>query len=84
MRQLNLGAPNGPNDIDFEMRSLRQIEQASREGGDQLADEFTIVGSYTPTRELDVDTPSLANIAAVLATILMDMKQRGSRRRRGD
>lgn len=42
--------------------------------------EFTIDGTYVETRTLDVDTPTAANVAAVLATLLTDLKNGGARK----
>jgi hypothetical protein len=83
MIEVSLGAPADPNDVRWVIASLREIERASRIGGDTIADGFTIVGTLTETRTLDVDTPTVANIAAVLATLLTDMKRRGQKRKRG-
>jgi hypothetical protein len=41
---------------------------------------YTITGSFTETRDLNVTTPTLANIAAVLATIITDCKRGGQHR----
>lgn len=38
---------------------------------------YGITGTLTPTRTIDVSTPTAANAAAVLATLLDDLKQRG-------
>lgn len=59
---------------------LREIENASNEDISEVADGFTIGGSFIETRTLDLDTPSEANIAAVLATFISDMKKRGAKR----
>jgi len=41
---------------------------------------YTITGDFTETRDLNVTTPTLANIAAVLATIITDCKRGGQHR----
>lgn len=86
MRPVALGFP--PSDPRSErewiIRSIREIENASKVGGDSVADDYTISGSFVETRTLDLTTPNAANIAAVLATLLSDMKKRGSRRKRTD
>lgn len=60
------------------MDALREIERASYEEMAEVADAFTVNGSFTETRELNVTSPSAANIAAVLATFLDDLKKRGA------
>lgn len=77
MRPLNFFSLNNLADV---IRALRQIETASREDIETVADAFTVSGSFTDTRELNVSAPSTANIAAVLATFLSDLKARGSTR----
>jgi hypothetical protein len=42
--------------------------------------EYTIDGTYTETRTLDVDTPTAANVANVLATLLTDLKNGGAKK----
>jgi hypothetical protein len=42
--------------------------------------EYTISGSFTETRTLNVAAPTAANIAAVLATLLTDLKNGGARK----
>lgn len=82
MRPVSLGVPASENDFQWVIRAMREIENASRIGGDTIADGYTIDGTFTETRTLDLNTPSAANIAAVLATLLTDMKRRGQKRPR--
>lgn len=42
-----------------------------------IANSYTITGTFTETRALNVTAPSLANIAAVLATFIADCKRGG-------
>lgn len=77
MRPISLGQLGSMTDIQ---RALRDIERASREGIENVADSFSITGTLTETRSLNVDTPSLANIAAVLGTLISDLKKRGAKR----
>jgi hypothetical protein len=84
MRPLNLGNPLQQakrNTIEewFE-QALREIERASYEDSAEVADAFTITGTLTPTRELDVDSPTAENLAAVLGTFIDDLKKRGANR----
>jgi hypothetical protein len=77
MRQVAFGQLG---DMRGVVAALRQIERASNEGIDTIADAYTVTGTLTETRELDVDSPSLANLAAVLGTLLSDFKRRGAKR----
>lgn len=45
-----------------------------------IAQGYTFTGTFTPTRDLNVSSPSLANIAAVLATLLSDFQAGGPNR----
>jgi len=57
------------------------IFQASKDADNvDIAQGYTITGNFTPTRELNVSSPSLANIAAVLATLLSDFQAGGPTR----
>lgn len=41
---------------------------------------YTITGTFTPTRTLNVSSPTTANLAAVLATIISDCQAGGPNR----
>jgi len=43
----------------------------------RVAQAFTISGTYTPTRTLNVTSPTLANAVAVLATFIADCQRGG-------
>lgn len=45
-----------------------------------IAQDYEITGTFTPTRTLNVTSPTTANIAAVLATLLSDFQQGGPNR----
>lgn len=45
-----------------------------------IAQGYTITGSFTPTRSLNVTSPTTANIAAVLATLISDFQSGGPNR----
>lgn len=45
-----------------------------------IAQGYTITGTFTPTRILNVTSPTTANIAAVLATLLSDFQSGGPNR----
>jgi hypothetical protein len=83
MKKLSLGGPQAMTGQGFDtwvLGALRQIERASLEDATLIADAFAITGTFTETRTLNVTTPTTANIAAVLATFLDDLKKRGAKR----
>lgn len=58
-----------------------EIFRASNENDTiDIANAFTIKGTFTATRTLNVTAPTLANVAAVLATLLQDMQRGGTNR----
>lgn len=78
MRPVVLGQSISKADFDrWVEEALREIERASYEDIAEVADGFSITGSFTETRILDVSSPSTANIAAFLATFITDLKKRG-------
>ncbi|MFA5951553.1 MAG: hypothetical protein WC807_14840 [Hyphomicrobium sp.] len=78
MRVLFLGQPLNNDDFArWALEAFREIERASYEDIAEVADAYTVTGTLTETRSLDVDTPTAANIAAVLGTLLTDLKKRG-------
>ena len=61
--------------------ALKEIEGASAEFNLlDIANAFTMNGSYTQTRELNVTSPTLANAVAFLATFIDDCKRGGATR----
>lgn len=58
--------------------ALQELQGASQEN-DILAimSPYSITGTFTETRALNVTAPTTANIAAVLATIITDLKRGG-------
>jgi hypothetical protein len=80
VKRLALGSPFSNPDWDWVVRSMRSIEQASHEGVETIVDNFTLSGTVTETRELDADSGDLANVRSVLATLISDIKKRGSLR----
>jgi len=56
-----------------------EIVTASQDGDIiDIGAAYTITGSFTPTRNLNVTSPTAANIAAVLATLISDLKAGGA------
>ena len=78
--QLALISPEASIDdkLDWMMRSLREIEIASHEEVVfELADPFTLTNiPDPPDRSLSGTESGAANIAAVLTTLLADLKAR--------
>lgn len=79
MRPLFLGQMNG---IPQEVQNIfNEIEKASKEADViEIGQAYTITGSYTETRNLNVTAPTTANIAAVLATLIADLQRGGANR----
>jgi hypothetical protein len=59
---------------------LQQIERASQEEPAQIFDSYSTDSTPTATRQLLVTSPTPANIAAVLATLIADFRARGVKR----
>lgn len=60
---------------------FNQIQEASQAGDiTDIGGAFSITGTFTPTRTLNVTSPTLANVAAVLATLISDLTAGGSNR----
>jgi hypothetical protein len=81
MRPVSFGplAPNTSTDqkLDWIIRSLREIENASVEDAIAVADSYGANSTFTPTRQVNVTSPTAANIAAVLACFFADLRKRG-------
>jgi hypothetical protein len=81
MRPVSLGPlpPGAGTDqkLDWIIRSLREIENASAEDAIAVADSYSANSVFTPTRQLNVTSPTATNIAAVLASFLADLRKRG-------
>lgn len=61
--------------------SLREIERASHESDlTEIGKAFSITGTFTPTFTLNVTSPTLANIANVIATLLDTIQKGGTTR----
>ncbi len=77
MRKLNqLSMPGVPIGIQ---NTFNEIYRASLEADVvDIGAAFTITGSFTATRNLNVTAPTAANIAAVLATLISDLKAGGA------
>lgn len=77
------GAPMGTPEqkLQWLEDAVRNLAGASTDQNPvDIASEYTITGTLTPTRSIDVTTPTAANIAAVLATLISDLQKGGSTR----
>jgi len=80
MRRVNLSGIGFVQDQAVK-DSLREIELASAEVDlTDIANAFTVSGAYTRTTTLNVTSPTVANIAAFLATFIDDCKRGGANR----
>lgn len=79
MRPLALGTVIPGREMEFIMAALREIENASYEDIAEVSDAFDANSTFTETRTINVTAPSVANLAAVLATFISDMKKRGAK-----
>lgn len=58
---------------------FNEIYRASQEADIvDIGAAYTISGSFTPTRTLNVTAPTTANLAAVLATLISDLQSGGA------
>ena len=61
--------------------ALQEVERASQESDIVLiAQNFTITGSYTATRTLNVSTAALSDLIAFVATLVSDLQKGGANR----
>ena len=80
MRRVNFNAAGLIKD-DVARDAIKAIIRASAEvGTTDIFAPYSITGTFTETRDLNVTSPTLANIAAVLATIITDCKRGGQHR----
>jgi hypothetical protein len=81
MRPVTFGplppAASADQKLDWIIRSLREIENASAEDAIAVADSYSANSTFTPTRQVNVTSPTAANIAAVLASFFADLRKRG-------
>jgi hypothetical protein len=61
--------------------ALAEIQRASHENDlAEIAQSFSIIGTVTPTTALNVTSPTLANIANFVATLVQAMQRGGINR----
>ncbi len=84
MRPISL--PPAPPSTDAETRwqwiaaCLQEIERASQEDIAQILDSYSANATPSATRNVDVVSPTAANLAALLATLIADFQARGVNR----
>lgn len=58
---------------------FNEIFRASQDGDIvDIGQAYSFTGSFTKTRQLNVTTPTVANVAAVLATLISDLQSGGT------
>jgi len=84
MRPVTL--PPAPASTDAEARwrwlvaALGEIERASQNDPAQILDSYSVTGTATTTRSINVLSPTPSNTAQVLATLIADFQARGVNR----
>jgi len=84
MRPISL--PPAPPSPDAETRwqwiaaCFQEIERASQEDVAQILDSYSANATPSATRNVDVVSPTAANLAALLATLVADFQARGVNR----
>jgi hypothetical protein len=77
MRRVNFTNTGNIKDPDAKAAILAIIRASAEVDLTDIIAPYTITGDFTETRDLNVTTPSLANIAAVIATFITDCKRGG-------
>lgn len=79
MRRLT--QPPAITDMPSVQAAFNEIFRASQDNDTiDIGSAYTISGSFTETRTLNVSSPTIANVAAVLATLISDLKRGGTRK----
>lgn len=84
MRPVSLG-PLPPNatvqqTLEWLVRAAREFENASVEDPIAIFDSYSANGAFTPARQVNVTSPSSAQLAPVVATLIADMRKRGTKK----
>jgi hypothetical protein len=82
MRPVTLGNPpaDQAGKIDWIIRALQEIERASNDDPIKVFDSYSSNVAPTATRAVNTSSPTTANLAAVLGTLIADMRKRGMKR----
>lgn len=80
MRQYQIiGGPLKGQEAPWIINQLHQISSCSQQEAAAVADAYTIANPPpTPVRTLDLNTATLADLLAVVATIIRDLQLRGT------
>ena len=81
MRIVHLGVPP-QDDASFKqwvVSALSEIENASQEGIELVADAYTITGTITESRSFNAGTADATALRNIIATFINDLKKRGSK-----
>ena len=85
VQNLNPPSPTDPqaNINQWVIMMIGRICDNSQEDSGAYADPYTVTNTAAPSRVLDAQTATTAQLAEVLATFLQDTKKRGMNRRAG-
>lgn len=87
MTEIFLGSPSNPVDpvafARWVQDSMNEIEKYSRTDASAVIINFNTTGTFTRTRTLNVETPTLENVVAFLATMIEDIQNSGTADMRG-
>lgn len=77
-----ISQPQSLQGLDPQIQKLFNLIFAASRDADlvDIAQNYVITGTFTPTRNLNVTSPTTANIAAVLATLIFDFQAGGPNR----
>lgn len=81
MRPVSLGPQPDPSDakatLAWLIYAVREFENASVEDPITVADSYSADSTFTTTRQVNVTSPTVANLATVLASFFADLRKRG-------
>lgn len=66
--------------LDWCIRAIQELARATNEDAISVFDSYATDTMAAVTRTLNVTSPSPSNIAAVIATLIADLKRRGVKR----
>lgn len=76
------GAPQKGNEIHWLTQQIGALCDASQEVTEEIFDAYKVTNPpAAPVRTFDASTATVADLAAVLATLIQDMKNRGVNRK---
>lgn len=85
MRQLALGVPprSGVDKmLQWCIDALQKVQNASRENDIvRIGGAYTVTGTLTEVRAIDVDTATDAELRQIVGTLLTDLKRGGAKKK---